>query len=58
MNGGTLGDYIATHGTLARNLHNSVLHRWHVPDDIIDQVRIDLEHSGLILASETEPLPL
>lgn len=58
FNGGTLGDYIATHGTLARNIHGSELHRWHVPNDIIDQVRNDLEPSGLILSSETEPVAL
>lgn len=58
FNGATLGDYIATHGTLARNIHGSELHRWHVPDDIIDKVRNDLESSGLILSSETEPVAL
>ena len=58
LNGATLGDYVATHGMLTKNIHGSALHRWHVPDDIIDSVRNDLEHSGLILGSETEPLAL
>ena len=58
LNGATLGDYIATHGMLTKNIHGSALHRWHVPDDIINAVRNDLEHSGLILGSETEPLAL
>jgi hypothetical protein len=54
----TFGDYMARHGSLDKNIHGSDLHRWYVPDLIINKVRNDLEHSGLILASETAPLEL
>jgi hypothetical protein len=47
----TLKDYMARTGSLVQCDFNEAMHRWDVPKDALDRVRMELERSEIILSS-------
>ena len=53
-----LSNYIESHGELIEIKNSKTMFRWNLTTDMLINVRHDLENSGLIISSETEPLSM
>lgn len=52
----TLSSYLDSHGQISTVVNSNKMFRWDLTNDELDNVRHDLEDSGLILSSETQPI--
>jgi len=56
MQGAPLSKFMETHGALRLFEFNINMFRWYLDIDSLNDVREEMEDSGLILSSEIEPL--